>query len=183
MNSTLFTNSTSLSDLPHAGSLILLAGLLAAAVYTELRENRIPNWLTIPGMMMGVLLGYAQGQPVFARSIIGLVLGFLFLYVFYAMGGVGGGDVKLMGAAGALLGSPLTISAVLWTALVGLVMGLLMVIWQRNFWARLGWNLRSMAFWRNTAATEAPEKTSIAIPYGIAIAVGCLLALFVQGRS
>jgi len=162
-------------------ALVVLALMLAIAVYIELRENRIPNWLTLTGMTLGLLIGYWYGTGVFWSSLGGLAIGFGFLFIFYVFGGVGGGDVKLMGAAGALMGSDLIKPAVVYTALLGAFLAVMMVIWRKDFWLRLGAGLRKLAFWRKLKEVQATEAAPVTVPYGVAIAAGCLLAILVKG--
>ena len=114
-------------------ALFVVAIVLSVAVYTELKENKIPNWLTFSGMAVGLLIGYIGGQAAFTSSLVGLAIGFGFLFLFYVFGGVGGGDVKLMGAAGALMGSDLTKPAVVYTAVLGAFMAVMLVVWRKDF--------------------------------------------------
>jgi prepilin peptidase CpaA len=162
-------------------ALMVLAVMLSIAVYTELKERRIPNWLTMSGMALGLLIAYLHGTPAFWLSLGGLAVGFGFLFIFYVFGGLGGGDVKLMGAAGALLGVDMIKSALVFTAFIGAFLAILMVIWRKEFWSRLGYRLRRLAFWRKEPLAAPPADTPVSIPYGIAIAIGCLLALFARG--
>jgi prepilin peptidase CpaA len=114
-------------------------------------------------------------------SLGGLAIGFGFLFIFYVFGGLGGGDVKLMGAAGALMGANLIGSALFYTAFIGAFLAVMMLVWRKDFWVRIGWGMRRLTFWRQVDG-EAPGPLSpIAVPYGVAIAVGCLMALFVKG--
>jgi prepilin peptidase CpaA len=158
--------------------------MLAIAVYLELKERRIPNWLTLPGMASGLLIAYLHGTAEFWSSLGGLGLGFGFLFIFYVFGGVGGGDVKLMGASGALLGSSLIKPALVYTAFIGAFLAVMMVIWRRDFWTRLAHGFRKLAFWRaGASATPLPPGTAVSIPYGVAIALGCLLTLLVRAAA
>ncbi len=167
----------------HAGdagsipSLVVLAVMLTMAIYTELKEKRIPNWLTLPGMASGLLFGYLHGTTAFWFSLGGLAIGFGFLFIFYVFGGLGGGDVKLMGAAGALMGADLIKPALVYTAFIGAVLAVMMVIWRKDFWTRIDQGLRRLAFWRKKGGTPPVPASPISVPYGVAIAVGCLLAL------
>lgn len=158
-------------------ALLVLSVMLAIAVYVELKERRIPNWLTLSGMSLGLLIAYLHGSIAFFSSIGGLAIGFGFLFIFYVFGGVGGGDVKLMGAAGALMGSTLIKPALVYTAFIGAFLAVLMVVWRRDFWMRIAIGFKKMAFWRKGSATELEPPPPIAVPYGMAIALGCLLAL------
>jgi prepilin peptidase CpaA len=180
----LLAQNSSATDSGNFGSmsaLFVLAVMLAIAVYVELKESRIPNWLTLSGMALGLLIGYLHGTTAFWFSLGGLAIGFGFLFIFYVFGGIGGGDVKLMGAAGALMGADLIKPALFYTAFIGAFLAVMMVIWRKNFWERIGWGLRRVAFWRKDGTQQPAENTPIAVPYGLAIAIGCLLAIFIRG--
>jgi prepilin peptidase CpaA len=164
-------------------SLLVLAVLLTVAVYVELREHRIPNCLTLSGMALGLLIAYLHGTAYFWSSLGGLVIGFGFLFIFYVFGGVGGGDVKLMGAAGALMGADLIKPALFYTAVLGAFLAVLIVIWRKDFWLRLAQGLQRLAFWRKRPEGATARPAPVAVPYGLAIAAGCLLALLVRGAK
>jgi prepilin peptidase CpaA len=164
-------------------SLLVLGIVLVVAVYTEVKENRIPNWLTLSGMLAGLLIGYLDNQFVFWSSLIGLVIGSGFLFLFYIFGGVGGGDVKLMGAVGSLMGGHLIQMALFYTAMIWAFMAVMLLIWRRDSWLRMERGLRGLAFWRKPSPEQNPPSSPLTIPYGVAIAAGCLLALFIQGAQ
>lgn len=149
----------------------VLAALLSVAAYLEIKEKRIPNWLTFPSMAIGLLCGYFPGGIPFGSALVGLVLGFGVFFIFFLFGGMGGGDVKLMGAVGALLGHSLVVPAMMYTALIGGVMGLGVLVWR---WVG---PKAAPADAGRPAAAAAGAGT---IPYGVAIVCGCLLALFLH---
>jgi prepilin peptidase CpaA len=169
-------NAGNLNSLP---AFLVLALMLAIAVYVELKERRIPNWLTLSGMSLGLLISYFHSTPAFISSIVGLLIGFGFLFIFYVFGGVGGGDVKLMGAAGALMGSALIRPALVYTAFIGAFLAIMMVVWRKDFWMRIVWGVKRLAFWRKGDVAELAPPAPVAVPYGMAIALGCLLALLI----
>ncbi len=154
---------------------MVLAVMLAVAVYVELKERRIPNWLTLSGMALGLLIAYLN--HLLMLSVVGLLIGFGFLFIFYVFGGVGGGDVKLMGAAGALMGARLIQPALVYTAFIGAFLAVMMVVWRKDFWMRIAWGIKRLAFWRKRDDAGLEPPAPIAVPYGMAIALGCLLAL------
>jgi Flp pilus assembly protein protease CpaA len=78
----------------HRGILLVL-GLIAAG--WDWRTRTIPNWLTIPALSAGLALNRLDG-------VYGLGVALLIQVPFFFAGMIGGGDVKLMAAAGALLG-------------------------------------------------------------------------------
>jgi prepilin peptidase CpaA len=176
-------------DTGHLVALSALAAVLTIAAFTEVKDRRIPNWVTLAGLGVGLLIGYFPGGISLGASLGGFLIGFGFLYLFYMFGGMGGGDVKLMGAVGALLGYPLIKSAVVYTALVGGCMAFVKLAWSPGLWS----GIRSF-FWdrdQDAAAEPAdndPEQTEDApaglgsVPYGFAIICGCLLTIFLTGR-
>jgi prepilin peptidase CpaA len=109
----------------HADRLIPLApllGLLVLAATLDLRSRRIPNWLTVSLMLSGLLfslLGWSPIGPV--HSFIGLLVGFALPFVLFAIGALGGGDVKLLAGIGAWLGPVGVLAVFLLECVVGLV--------------------------------------------------------------
>ncbi|MCE9614437.1 MAG: A24 family peptidase [Lentisphaerae bacterium] len=162
-------------------SLVVLALLLSVAVYTELTAARIPNWLTLVGLTFGLLFGALPGGLTLESSFMGLLTGFGVLFIFYVFGGMGGGDVKLMGAVGSLIGYPMIISALVYTAIIGGVMALSLVA-SRGVtglcrWARAGGGAGGAA----AAQTPAPPAR-LTVPYALAIASGTLLVFYFGSR-
>src|SRR5688572_12919367 len=83
----------------------LLAFTLAWAVVTDLRSRRISNRLTVPVMALGLAAGGLWGGwGGLANSVSGLLLGAALLLLPWVFGALGGGDLKLMAAVGALKG-------------------------------------------------------------------------------
>lgn len=164
-------------------SLVFLTVLLAVSVYRELKEHRIPNWLTVSGMLSGLMLAYARGGGTLLSSLGGLGIGFGFLFIFYVFGGIGGGDVKLMGAIGALLGHKLIVPALFYTAVIGAFMAVVVLIWRR----------KPGSSPEKECVTEPPvpaaeggppvpaaeQKPGATIPYGVAMAAGSIMALLI----
>jgi prepilin peptidase CpaA len=176
-----YSNTPTLAS--QAGSttaLLVLALVLIVAVYGEVKENRIPNWLTVTGMGLGLLIGYEYGERAFWSHLGGMIIGFGFLFVFYVFGGIGGGDVKLMGAVGALMGADLIKPTLFYTATMGAVLAVLMLIWRPDFWARLNWGFKKLAHWRQPLSDQPAKAKPLTVPYGVAIAVGCLITLWLN---
>jgi prepilin peptidase CpaA len=96
----------------------ILVGL--AATIDDLARRQIANW--IPGAALAGGLGWQIGQNGWIGgwyALAGAAAGFGVFLIFYLLGGMGGGDVKLMVGFGALLGAGRLLEAVLWTAGVG----------------------------------------------------------------
>jgi prepilin peptidase CpaA len=90
------------------------------AVFSDLRSRVIPNWISIAAIA-GALVYHAfrHGPFGLATAAGGTLLGFAVFLVFYLLGGMGGGDVKLMAAFGALLGPLGILVAALLAAMIG----------------------------------------------------------------
>jgi prepilin peptidase CpaA len=101
--------------------------VLIVATITDLRSRRIPNWLTFPFLIAGpVLSAWLGGWHGFGQSMAGLGLGALIYGIFYIVGGMGMGDVKLCAAIGAWIGPSQLLLALVITGVTG---GLMAVIW------------------------------------------------------
>ncbi len=143
---------------------VVLLALLAVAVYWEIREKRIPNIVTGAGFVLGFLFAYLMGSPMLWSSFLGFVIGFGFLLIVYLFGGIGGGDVKFMGAVGALVGYPLILPVLFLSTVIGGVMGVAVFCWT----------------WRAAPAEGGATQAKPTIPYGVAIVLGTLATLAVS---
>ena len=104
---------------------VILIVLIGTALFFDLTRKRIPNFLTFPAILWG--LGYftiTDGLSGLWFSLLGLLVGLAIFFIPFAMGGMGGGDVKLMAAVGALQGWQFVFTVGLLTALAGGVMAL-----------------------------------------------------------
>jgi prepilin peptidase CpaA len=90
---------------PQKVEMVLLVLLLAAAVFDVL-YRRIPNWLTVGGVALGIAMNTLIGSPEagLGFSLLGLAVAFGIYAAFFALHYMSGGDVKLMAAVGALVG-------------------------------------------------------------------------------
>jgi len=84
---------------------ILLLAFITIAVYLDVKKRIIPKWVTISMALAGIIYyGATLGRDGIMFSVQGLLLGFLILLIPYLAGGIGGGDVKLLAAVGAMKG-------------------------------------------------------------------------------
>ncbi|MBI4491272.1 MAG: prepilin peptidase [Chloroflexi bacterium] len=153
-------------------AVLLLAAAIAASValVTDLRSRRIPNWLTATTFVGGVLANLGLGGLDGGLSALaGAGLGFLVLIPFYALRGVGAGDVKLLAALGALVGPHDLVSVAVYGALVGGFMSLVVL-------ARSG--ILAVALHQVFKLRMLPTVWSGArAPYAVALASGVYLAM------
>lgn len=107
--------------------------LLVWAAAQDLRSRRIPNWLTFSLVLSGIAQSIAFGAIVSpAGSLLGLAVGFAIPFVLFAMGALGGGDVKLLAGVGAWFGPQAALNVFIIAALVGAVMVVAQALAQRR---------------------------------------------------
>lgn len=86
--------------------IILLVSAVTLSVIEDLRRQKIPNLITLPTLVLAIAYHFlSSGLNGLLFSASGLALGLGFFIIPYAMGGMGAGDVKLMGALGAIVGA------------------------------------------------------------------------------
>src|SRR5262245_3967541 len=92
----------------------------ALACISDLRSRRIPNALTFPAALCGVAAAaLVDGMSGATTSATGWLVGIAIFFPFFALGGLGAGDVKLLGAIGAWLGPSIVIRVALYSAVAG----------------------------------------------------------------
>lgn len=145
-------------------SIVLVIALISA--YTDLRYRKILNIVTLPAMVLGIIIQFSFfGFPGLLSALLGFLIGFAFFFLFYIFGGMGAGDVKLMGALGILFGKSDILYVIVFTGLFGL--GVVVIL----FFPYLYLAVKT----RNPGVFLAFRKHYM--PYGIAISLGSLLTL------
>jgi prepilin peptidase CpaA len=164
----------------HHALWILPALFAAAAGYTDYRWRRIPNWLTVPGLALGIAVNsIVRGWPGTKDSLLGAGLGLLVLLPFVLVRSLGAGDWKLVGALGAFLGPRRLLSVLFATLLIAGVMALILVVWKRRVRqtllniGRLLAALFSLHLPGHELSLDNPE--ALKIPFGIAMAIAVIL--------
>lgn len=143
-----------------------------AAVIDDLARRHIANW--IPAAALAGGFGWQIGRGGWQGALTalgGTVVGFAVFLIFYLLGGMGGGDVKLMAGFGALLGAGRLLEAALWTAGIGGIMAV----------AVLGWKALRRSSRGSENLTAEQREREATIPYAPAIALGVWLSLVPKG--
>jgi prepilin peptidase CpaA len=95
-------------------------GFVLVAVVHDLRRREVPDWISVLLLVWAVAATTLRLHPVgWLSALGGLALGFALSTVFFALGGLGAGDVKLLTALGAALGHVAVLFTLFWIALAG----------------------------------------------------------------
>jgi leader peptidase (prepilin peptidase) / N-methyltransferase len=131
----------------------VLAPTLVIITAIDIEHQIIPDVITLPGIVLGLVVGsYAIG---YANSLLGFFLGsgLFYLLAVFSNGGMGGGDIKYIAAAGALLGWQKVLLVIFIGAFLGSIVGLFQI------------------------ALQNKSRKSL-IPFGPFLAAGTLITLF-----
>ena len=171
-------------------SSILLSGLalgLVVAAVTDVREGRIPNWLTGSLAAFGTgVQSWEYGWDGFLFSLGGLIMGLVCLIFFYLKGGMGAGDVKLLGAIGAILGPGQVVFAFSFAAILGGLYSLALLSNQgglRHAWDRVFLLLLTLKVTRRIPVSGGPIPAEPKLRYALVLGLGTVITqtLFYYG--
>ena len=163
----------------------LLGGLLVATVgaVKDLRGRIIPNWLTYGGISAGLGFRIAiAGWTAFKIGFLGLLIGGGFFYLLFLLGGMGGGDVKLMAAVASWAGTLQTIHILTIAALAGGVLAIVSMIRHKQVLSVMENSLELLRHHLANGLEPHPllnvrQPGTLQIPYGLAIAVGTVVCV------
>jgi prepilin peptidase CpaA len=164
-------------------SFIVLVAGLSAAVVTDVRSRRIPNWLTGSMIVVGLGFGFLGLSAVTPeQAALGMLTGLGLMLPGHIIGATGAGDVKLMAAVGTFVGPALALNAFLGTAVAGGVFAVAVAARRGRLIATLEGTSHIVT--APSAAKMAIESTGHAnrFAYGPAIAVGSLVALLLTAQ-
>ncbi|MCG2795002.1 MAG: prepilin peptidase [Actinomycetia bacterium] len=164
-----------------AVSLVILVAFCLAAMYADVRRGRIPNLLNATGFMAGVLLAcLTGGTKGLAGSLSGSLLGLSILLLPFLLHMVGGGDVKFLAAAGAIVGGHvLWVSFLAGATLGGLTGIILLVARDRSIERLLGrFVLLKAGLWRRPSSvpsSTAGAYAGVRMPYAVPLSAGLIV--------
>ena len=166
---------------------LVIAGLIFASG-TDWKYRKIPNVIPFTLALLGFILSFSKnGWEGAVQSIAGMVTGCMLLYIPFSLGGMGGGDVKLLAAIGACLGPSQVFEIFLAAAIAGGVLALIEVTRQKA-WAYLFESFKNRFIHFALSGRLAKESRicfntkPLYIPYAIAIALGYLGLLSLGGH-
>ena len=163
--------------------LISVAAFTLVAAISDIRTRKIPNWMTVPMCVAGLVYQVCFYQwSGLGSGLIGFVAGFGILFVLWMIGSAGGGDVKLMGALGPWLGGMLTLK-VLFVSLIFVTLGTLGIVLfgllANGFRKTKQQYLKTGVAGENVDQRQKRRVMAFAVP--VALAAWCMLAIQLFG--
>lgn len=168
-------------------SAIALVAVALVASWFDLRERRVPNWLTVGGLVIALLLRAPGGLGEVGLGLAGAGICFALALSFFLLGGLGGGDVKLLTTVGAFLGPVQIWTALFVMAIAGGLMALVVIV--KNGAVRqtmanlhtilLSFGRKSFRGWKGEGSAVTLETPGVlSVPYAVAISAGALWGWF-----
>ena len=162
---------------------LLLLGILIICCYTDLKERRILNVVVLPALVIALLLQFIQnGGTGILSWVLGTLAGIALLFIPFALGGIGAGDVKLLGVVGSFKGTAFALQVFLVAAIIGGIISFALLLKEKRLGQSLfnvGKALKVFLFscFRIFNLNKLDQENIVAIPYGIAIALGAIVCL------
>jgi len=165
---------------------VIVVGIAALAAGLDLTTKRIPNVLTFGAALLGLIAhAYVGGWSGAGMSAAGWLVGVAAFFPFFALGGMGAGDIKLLGAIGAWLGPVATIWVALFSSIAGGVMAVIVAAFSgylmrafNNLWV-------TFTSWRIAGIRPTPELTLAGnsgprLAYAVPVLAGLVLTLWLR---
>jgi prepilin peptidase CpaA len=161
------------SHMLHTLSVSLLPALMIVAAMTDATTYKIPNWLTALTAVLFFPMAFLTSMPLneFGLHVLAGVVLFLAGYILFALRLFGGGDAKLMAAAGLWFGAGQSLNFLIFTAVAGGVLAIAIGLWSvfSMFWQYSPLSGKS-------ALDKSIRKIQPKLPYGFALCVGAIIA-------
>jgi prepilin peptidase CpaA len=165
---------------------LLAVAIALMATAWDLSTRRIPNALTFGAAFAAFAVhGYLGGLDSLALAAVGWIVGVAVFFPIFALGGMGAGDVKLLGAVGAWLGPVAVIWVALYSGIAGGLLGLVVAAWS-GYLRQAVANIYSMViYWRVVGLKPVPDLTLSShsgprLAYAVPILAGVMVTLWLQ---
>jgi prepilin peptidase CpaA len=164
---------------------IPLVLLVIAAAILDFRTRRIPNWLTLLGVIMGLGLNtFLHWEDDRWMSFKGLGIAFALYFPLFLLRAMGAGDVKLMAAVGAFAGWRNWLAILVVTSIFGGIAAVVLIASKGRF-AKTLQNIQGIlvsarhlqAPYADNPQLDVRSEQGLRLPHGVAIAFGTLAFL------
>lgn len=167
---------------------ILLVSLVAIAAVFDIRFRRIPNWLNLAALLLGLAANaYLAGLHGLGRSALGFAVGFGLYFPLFLLHARGAGDVKLLAAVGSIAGPGNCFAIFLLAAVLGGALAVVLLIFKRRLGKTLwnvGWILKDLSQFKAPFAAnpelDVNSPEALRLPHGAVIALGVFAFLAIS---
>jgi prepilin peptidase CpaA len=154
----------------------LTLGGCAIAGFLDIRFRRIPNWLTGSLALAALILHGLGGVWPLVNSLVVMLVLTAAGALIYSRGGIGGGDIKLAIAGSGMLGFPLCVPFLLYTAIGGGLLAIFFILARRDA-RETASHVMLMAMGGSQGVAAGKRET---LPYAAAFAFGAVLVALSQ---
>ena len=98
--------------------------LIVISVITDIKFGKIKNYICIPFAVLGIIVNITN----ISQALLGIIIPIILLYLLFRFKGLGGGDIKLFAAIGAINGADFIFSCVLYSFVFGGAIGIILLL-------------------------------------------------------
>lgn len=154
----------------HYSAIFLLLVSVIGGI-SDWRTRKIPNWLTFGTFFLSLIYSISLLKfSAVGNCLLGFFVGLLILIIPYLMGGMGAGDVKLLAALGSIVGYKDIVIIFFYTAISGLVIGVLWLLLRPGH----------LKFLITTGQVFPVVDKKEKVPYGLAIMSGTIIYIVIK---
>jgi prepilin peptidase CpaA len=166
---------------------IVGVGLLTSiAAYTDTRFWKIPNKLTVPFFVMGLIYQVAfWGWNGLGDGLGGFALGFGTYLLLFLVAGGGGGDVKLMGSISVWMGIKMTLLLMIFSTLIVIVDVAIVTLYKVVRYGTKKWKQQHLATGKQTRKPEtiAEKQARRFLPFAVPVGTAAWLLMLLNGAG
>lgn len=158
---------------------IILYLFLAVSIFTDIKYRKIFNSITFPVIILGLGMNFIYfGIAGLKDACLGLLAGFVFLFVFYIIGWMGAGDVKFMMAVGSLKGHNFVLMGGVYGAIIAGIAAIIILLFKKRFKLAIhrifkGFVLFSVL--KNKESLNFEDDKKINLPYTVFLSLGMII--------
>lgn len=158
---------------------ITLLIFLIISSFTDIAYRKVFNFTTFPAVILGLGFNFFYfGIPGLKDSLAGFAAGFIFLFIFYLLGGIGAGDVKFMAAAGAIKGFNFVIAGGFYGVIIGGMTAIFVLLAKKNLFAtvkKLIIGIVSFTTFKTPESLKFNDSGATYLPYTVFLSIGIFL--------
>lgn len=154
---------------------VILAGII------DFKTMKIPNYITFPFIIIAFFYNAFSGD--FKLALLGFVVSFILGNVFFIIGGMGGGDVKLMIGIAIMLGYKEFFNILFIASIIGVLWGLSLII--RKYFKERTFNIKNLHYdiffikdFFKSSLFKRNKNDRVIIPFGTCLAIGTIIHYF-----